>query len=291
MPRSIIRTITTAIAIAALAAPSRPRATRRHAPGRRQGRRRGRQSRTHAAHARLGMYTPGATPAVTTRPHQRALGRHRRISQRPMSDRPLRAADLTARHHADRARRQRHRLDDDRPRHRRQPARDRRHRRPHDPHPPHRARTHHRVTPPLGCRPSCRHPRAPYQPFVPSLIEMPLGRRRWRPVPSLGGEGSRPYLSRPEDRRRRFVVPRREDRRQRSKRFVSGAPGPVRPKAGALAAPTCRVRPAPGPTTPASQPSAPTRAAAMAALRSSCAPSRSARSHRRDQRATGLVRA
>src|SRR3954451_10484620 len=64
MPRSIIRTITLAIAIAALAAPTAlatdtPSSLAAKAAAAEQ------EQHAHSPAARLGMYTPGATRAVT----------------------------------------------------------------------------------------------------------------------------------------------------------------------------------------------------------------------------------
>ena len=121
MPRSIIRTVTIAIAIAALAAPT--------------------------AFARPADMPPAVAKAAAAEQHKQArLGPRQRLPDPPGAGRagqPTAGADDDRSAHG--ARRARHRLDDDRHRHRRQPARPRRDRR-HRRHPPQRARPHHRLT-------------------------------------------------------------------------------------------------------------------------------------------------
>ena len=116
MTRTIVRTATVALAIAALAAPTalaRPDSAVRTAP-----------SAAHAPRA------PGRRP-VRDAPDPRP---------QPAAARP---GVLAARDRLGRIRRPRHRLGDDRHRHRRQPARRRRHRPHHHPHPP---SAHRRLT-------------------------------------------------------------------------------------------------------------------------------------------------
>ena len=85
----------------------------------------------------------------------RAGSRHKRAGLRTAREYPTRPAqgelaNARPRHLAAGARRPRHRLDDNRHRHRRRPARAWRHRQPHAPH---RAGSHHRLTITVpGCR-------------------------------------------------------------------------------------------------------------------------------------------
>ena len=147
MPRSIIRTVTTAIAIAALAAPT--------------------------ALARPADMPPAVAKAAAAAQHKQdprspdAIDAATRDEQDARSPDAIDAGDATGTRlagqpaagcHAAGDRRPRHRLDDDRHRGRRQPAGDRRHRRHRQPHP--RAHASPRSNPALGCRPPHRHPRA-----------------------------------------------------------------------------------------------------------------------------------